>query len=521
MWMEICGNVCLRVHLYPFIWFVRFENCMCCCSVAVLGLLEGSGGAYVDVVGLLVGEGSQLGVEGGQMESGDLLVEFLGEDVDLTLGVLVVVLVGPELDLSEHLVGEGAGHHEGRMASGTAEVHKTATGEDNDSVVVGEDEAVNLILDVIDANAGVVLDSVHVDLVVEVTDVADDSVVLHLGHVGGHDDSEVTSGSDEDVSSLNNAGESLDLEAFHAGLKGTDGVNFSDDDASTARLHGGGAALADIAESADDDLLASDHDISGAHESVGEGVTAAVNVIELLLGDRVVDINGLDEELALEGHLFKSVNTGGGLLGDTSETGDHLAPLLGVASFEFAAEDSKDLLHLEVIGGGGVGEGSHLLELLLGLDTFVHEEGGITTVIDEDIGTVMAGPCEHLKSALPVFLESLTLPGEDVGSLGLNDSGGSVVLGGVDVAGGPSDLGTESVEGLNENTSLDGHVEGARDAGSFENMVVLVFFTEAHESGHLDLGEVVLTATEVSLGHVPDFRLEPFGVHTVVSVDHY
>ena len=28
----------------------------------------------------------------------------------------------------------------------------------------------------------------HVDLVVEVADVADDGVVLHLGHVLGHDD---------------------------------------------------------------------------------------------------------------------------------------------------------------------------------------------------------------------------------------------------------------------------------------------------------------------------------------------
>ena len=44
---------------------------------------------------------------------------------------------------------------------------------------------------------------------------------------------------------------------------------------------------ADIAVSADDDLLDSDDNIGGTHESIGKSVAAAVNVLGLLLGDGV------------------------------------------------------------------------------------------------------------------------------------------------------------------------------------------------------------------------------------------
>jgi len=62
------------------------------------------------------------------MEGGDLLIEFLGKDVDFTLLVLIVVFVGPELDLSEDLVGEGAGHDERGMSSGASEVKESTLG---------------------------------------------------------------------------------------------------------------------------------------------------------------------------------------------------------------------------------------------------------------------------------------------------------------------------------------------------------------------------------------------------------
>ena len=77
-------------------------------SVAVLALLEGTSLGNVDVVSLFGGEWGELGTKSGQVISSHLLVQFLGKNVDLSLGVLVVILVCPELELSEHLVSERA-----------------------------------------------------------------------------------------------------------------------------------------------------------------------------------------------------------------------------------------------------------------------------------------------------------------------------------------------------------------------------------------------------------------------------
>jgi len=42
------------------------------------------------------------------MEGGNLLIELLGQDVDLAALVLITLLVLPEIDLGKHLVGERA-----------------------------------------------------------------------------------------------------------------------------------------------------------------------------------------------------------------------------------------------------------------------------------------------------------------------------------------------------------------------------------------------------------------------------
>jgi len=389
----------------------------------------------INVGGLLSVEFSELGIESGQVELGDLLVKFLGEDVDHSLLVFILaVLVLPELELSQDLVGEGARHDEGWVTGSTTQVQKTALSQEDDTVAIGEDVTINLILDVGALDAGEALKTLKIDLVVEVTDVADDSVVLHLSHMFGHDDVLVTSGGDKDIGGVNDRLDSLNLVALHACLECADGVDLSDDDAGTLSLHGSSAALADIAESANDDLLTSKHDIGGAHKTVGEGVLAAVNVVELLLGDGVVDIDGSEEELALLGHLLKSVHTGGGLLGETDELLAHLGPQVSDTLLKSASDDGEDDLELLVGGRLGVGEGSELLEVGLSLDTLVHHDGGITTVVNKHVGAGVSGPSEHLEGAFPVFLEGLTLPGEDVCGLGGNDSGSSLILSGVDIA---------------------------------------------------------------------------------------
>lgn len=97
------------------------------------------------------------------------------------------------------------------------------------------------------------------------------------------------------------------------------------------------------------------------------------------------------------------------------------------------------------------------------------EEGGVTSVVNEHVGTSSVAPVQGLLGAPPVLLEGLSLPGE-AGSRVAGDGGGGVVLCGEDVARAPSDLGTEGSEGLDENGGLDGHVEGSSDPGSLERL---------------------------------------------------
>lgn len=126
------------------------------------------------------GQLGQLGVDVVQVAASDLLVELLGQNVDTDglaatsteLNVLLAegsILSLEESDLSKDLVGERAGHDEGRVASGTAEVDKTTLSEEDDVLAV-EEVTVNLGLDVLDG-LSVGLQPGDVNLDIEVTDV--------------------------------------------------------------------------------------------------------------------------------------------------------------------------------------------------------------------------------------------------------------------------------------------------------------------------------------------------------------
>jgi hypothetical protein len=107
----------------------------------------------------------------------------------------------------------------------------------------------------------------------------------------------------------------------------------------------------------------------------------------------------------------------------------------------------------------------------------VDEGGQVTTVVEDKVELLVILEGEQLLLKAPlVLLLGLTLPGEAVnetsqkkdisdtrtGDFGLHrdtgsgNGGSGVVLGGEDVAGGPGDLSTESNEGLDEDSGLDG-----------------------------------------------------------------
>jgi hypothetical protein len=299
------------------------------------------------------------------------------------------------------------------------------------SIVPGE--LVDLGLDVGTGDLGVVLDLFGFDFVVEVADVADDGVVLHLGHVLGPDDALIAGGGDVDVDLVEAFLDGDHLVAFHARLKSADGVDLGDVNASSRSLHGLGASLSDVSETADEDLLAGDHHVGGSVEAVNEGVLAAVDVVELGLGDRVVDINEGADELAFLLELVESGHTSGSLLRNTLQVLGQFGEVFLVLLEGSVDGLQQPVLVLRQLLSGGLDQLAGFLELLLNSQTFDEVDSGITSVVDDQVGSFTV-PVEAVVGEVPVLLDGFSLPGENGCGLGFSDGRGGVVLGGVDVA---------------------------------------------------------------------------------------
>merc|ERR1711928_310539 len=118
-------------------------------------------------------------------------------------------------------------------------------GEEDDVLAVLQGEPVHLRLDVC-LRPAVLLQPLDLDLAVEVTNVANNGIVLHLHEVLASEDVGTAGGGDEDVATVDAVLHRGHLIAFHGSLQGVDGIDLSDDHPapeSPERLSG---TLADI-----------------------------------------------------------------------------------------------------------------------------------------------------------------------------------------------------------------------------------------------------------------------------------
>mmetsp|Transcript_24884 Transcript_24884/g.71099 ORF Transcript_24884/g.71099 Transcript_24884/m.71099 type:complete len:280 (+) Transcript_24884:626-1465(+) len=269
-----------------------------------------------------------------------------------------------------------------------------------------------------------------------------------------------------------------------------------------------GATLTDVTVSADDGLLTSKHDISGTHDTVGKRVLASVQVVEFRLGDGVVHVDSSEKERSVLLHGVKTVDTGGGFLRNSEASGGNLVPLVGLSAFQKTLEDGENNLELSVVSGAGIGKGSVLQEKVFGLLSFVDNKSHITTVVDDEVGSVTLAvillPSEGVQCALPVFFQGFSLPCEDGSRFVTGDGGSGVVLGGKDVARAPTNVSSEILQSFDKDGSLDGHVKGSRNTSTSERLGGTVLGTASHKSRHLNLSELNILATVVSEGNISD-----------------
>jgi len=242
------------------------------------------------VLGLDVSHDGELDVASGQVGSGNFFVECLGKNVD-TEGVGLGV--GPEGNLGEDLVGERARHDEGRVTVCASEVDQSTFGKEDDVAARGHGVSVDLRLNV-DVLDGGLLQPSDINFDVEMSDVADDSIFRHGLEVLSNNDVTTSSSRDEDVGAGSNILHSVDFVTSHRSLKSVDRVDLGDNDTGTVRSERLGTALSDVTVSSDDGNLSSEHDVGGTLDSIDQTFTASVVVVELALGDGVVDVDGRD-----------------------------------------------------------------------------------------------------------------------------------------------------------------------------------------------------------------------------------
>ena len=144
-----------------------------------------------------------------------------------------------------------------------------------------------------------VLERADLDLGVEVADVADDGAVLHRAHVVEREHVHVAGRGDEDVGARRRVLHRRDLVAFHRRLQRADRIDLGHHDAAAGVAQRGGRALADVAEARDHRDLAGHHHVGAAADAVDQRFAAAIEVVELRLGDAVVDVDGREQQLAL------------------------------------------------------------------------------------------------------------------------------------------------------------------------------------------------------------------------------
>ena len=128
-----------------------------------------------EISGLGVGQLVQLYADLGKMKAGYLLIKMLGKYIDL---IFVFAGIAPQLDLGQGLVGERIAHHEGGVAGGAAQIDQAAFCQ-HDHILAVDVIYIDLGFDRILGMAIVLVQPGHVDLDVEVADIADDGFVFH------------------------------------------------------------------------------------------------------------------------------------------------------------------------------------------------------------------------------------------------------------------------------------------------------------------------------------------------------
>ena len=242
------------------------------------------------------------------------------------------------------------------------------------------------------------------------TNVADNWIIAHLLKVLSSDDVFATSSGYKNVGKLGSGPiqdivNSGDLITFHWSLQGIDGIYLGDHDTRAKTPQGSSWAFAHISIACHKGHFTGQHDVGSPLDTVTQGFATPIQIVKLGLGDRVIDVDGRHLQLSSLEHLVQVVNSSGSLLRQTTD-------------------------------------------ILEQIRMFIMDQlGQVTAIIQDHVQRLAIGEKDCLPHTPDVFVISLSLPSIDRHTPCCH-GGGSVVLGGENVARRPSHLGSQLQEGL-------------------------------------------------------------------------
>ena len=137
----------------------------------------------------------------------------------------LIASASKELNLRQNLVGKAGGHDETRVPGGATQVHQSPFGQQDEPFAVRKDDVIDLGLDFLPVT---VFKAGYVDLHIKMTDVAQDGLILHAGHMLISNDPLVAGGGYEYVRLPAGLFHGHYRVSLHCRLQGADGIDFGD-----------------------------------------------------------------------------------------------------------------------------------------------------------------------------------------------------------------------------------------------------------------------------------------------------
>ena len=166
------------------------------------------------------------------------------------------------------------------MTGSTSQIHQTSISKQQETVSVGENVFIHLWLDVYTLDPIVFFQFIHLNFVVEMSDVAYNSSILHFFHVFYTNNVAIAGCSHIYIAFRQGIFHGTHFESFHSCLKCTNGVNFGHKYPCAISPHGFGTTFTHIAISAHNHHFTCKHNVGSAFNAICQRFAATVEVVK-------------------------------------------------------------------------------------------------------------------------------------------------------------------------------------------------------------------------------------------------